>query len=33
MNWTWAALALTAGLLFLGMHYRTELRARRTAVR
>lgn len=33
MNWTWAALALTAALLFLGMHYRTELRGRRTAVR
>ncbi|MFI0503040.1 hypothetical protein ACH3WN_09235 [Streptomyces albogriseolus] len=33
MNWTWAVLALTAALLFLGMHYRTELRARRAAVR
>ncbi|MET8896067.1 hypothetical protein [Streptomyces albogriseolus] len=33
MNWTWAALALTAALLVLGMHYRTELRARSAAVR
>ncbi len=33
MNWTWAVLALAAALLFLGMHYRTELRARRAAVR
>lgn len=33
VNWTWAALALTAVLLFLGMHYRTAVRARRAAVR
>ncbi|MGX1153474.1 hypothetical protein [Streptomyces albogriseolus] len=33
MNWTWAVLALTAALLFLGMHYRAELRARWDAVR
>lgn len=33
MNWTWAALALTAALLFLGLHYRAELRARWGAVR
>ncbi|MCO4697778.1 hypothetical protein LRR80_03846 [Streptomyces sp. RO-S4] len=33
LNWTSAALALTAALLFLGMHYRTKLRARRVAVR
>ncbi|MEV5458118.1 hypothetical protein AB0L17_07505 [Streptomyces cellulosae] len=33
MNWTWAALALTAALLFLGMHFRTEVRARSAALR
>lgn len=32
-NWTWSALALTAALLFIGMHYREELRARRAPVR
>ncbi|MGA5349347.1 hypothetical protein ACPCSQ_27285 [Streptomyces griseoincarnatus] len=33
LNWTSAGLALTAALLFLGMHYRAELWDRRAAVR